>query len=144
VFSDVVMPGIGGLELAKRLKVAMPDLPVVMASGYSHVLDQEGTHGFTPSEALFNGAANAGVGSRNLGGAPRLRFGHRLTICQAQTGLESPTGHAALDHCGVANVSLYRQRRPSCSHPMPSIAARKRSLVNLIEGQPSNFRDSTE
>jgi CheY-like chemotaxis protein len=47
VFSDVVMPGMGGLELAKRLQSRLPHLPVVMASGYSHVLAQEGAHGFT-------------------------------------------------------------------------------------------------
>ncbi|TCP29526.1 response regulator receiver domain-containing protein [Sphingomonas sp. BK235] len=47
VFSDVVMPGIGGLELAKKLSRDMPELPVVLASGYSHVIAQEGSHGFT-------------------------------------------------------------------------------------------------
>jgi len=47
VFSDVVMPGMGGIELAKHLAAEMPTLPVVLASGYSHVLAQEGTHGFT-------------------------------------------------------------------------------------------------
>ncbi len=46
VFSDVVMPGMGGIALAKELQRRLPDLPVVLASGYSHVLAQEGTHGF--------------------------------------------------------------------------------------------------
>ncbi|MER2266820.1 ATP-binding protein [Methylobacterium oxalidis] len=46
VFSDVVMPGIGGIELAKLLRRRLPHLPVVLASGYSHVLAQEGSHGF--------------------------------------------------------------------------------------------------
>ncbi|MCP3734623.1 GAF domain-containing protein [Sphingomonas sp. RP10(2022)] len=46
VFSDVVMPGMGGLELAKRLRQTWPHMPVVLASGYSHVLAQEGAHGF--------------------------------------------------------------------------------------------------
>jgi len=46
VFSDVVMPGMGGVELAKTLQRRLPRLPVVLASGYSHVLAQEGTHGF--------------------------------------------------------------------------------------------------
>jgi CheY-like chemotaxis protein len=45
VFSDVVMPGIGGLELARRLKRENPDLPVVLATGYSDALAQEGVHG---------------------------------------------------------------------------------------------------
>jgi signal transduction histidine kinase/ActR/RegA family two-component response regulator len=46
VFSDVVMPGMGGVELARLLKRRLPNLPVVLASGYSHVLAQEGSHGF--------------------------------------------------------------------------------------------------
>jgi PAS domain S-box-containing protein len=47
VFSDVVMPGMGGIALAKRLRERLPDLPVVLASGYSHTLAEEGVHGFT-------------------------------------------------------------------------------------------------
>ena len=46
VFSDVVMPGIGGIELANRLRERHPDLPVILTSGYSHVLAQDGGHGF--------------------------------------------------------------------------------------------------
>lgn len=46
VFSDVVMPGIGGIELARRLRDSHPDLPVVLTSGYSHVLAQDDAHGF--------------------------------------------------------------------------------------------------
>jgi PAS domain S-box-containing protein len=46
VFSDVVMPGMGGIALARELERRLPDLPVVLTSGYSHVLAQEGVHGF--------------------------------------------------------------------------------------------------
>jgi signal transduction histidine kinase/ActR/RegA family two-component response regulator len=46
VFSDVVMPGMGGIELAKRLRELHPEMPVVLTSGYSHVLAQDGAHGF--------------------------------------------------------------------------------------------------
>ena len=46
VFSDVVMPGMGGIELAKVLQRRMPDLPVLLTSGYSHMLAQDGMHGF--------------------------------------------------------------------------------------------------
>jgi CheY-like chemotaxis protein len=47
VFSDVVMPGMGGLALAQELRRRMPRLPVLLASGYSHVLAQDGAHGFS-------------------------------------------------------------------------------------------------
>ncbi|ACA15584.1 multi-sensor hybrid histidine kinase [Methylobacterium sp. 4-46] len=46
VFSDVVMPGMGGLALAQQLRQRLPHLPVLLASGYSHVLAQDGQHGF--------------------------------------------------------------------------------------------------
>jgi PAS domain S-box-containing protein len=46
VFTDVVMPGISGIELAETLRGRFPDLPVVLTSRYSHILAAEGTHGF--------------------------------------------------------------------------------------------------
>jgi len=46
VFSDVVMPGVGGIELGQRIRRDHQDLPVVLTSGYSHVLAQNGTYGF--------------------------------------------------------------------------------------------------
>jgi CheY-like chemotaxis protein len=46
VFSDVVMPGKNGLELAEEIRATYPDIPVVLTSGYSHVLAENGKHGF--------------------------------------------------------------------------------------------------
>ena len=46
VFSDVVMPGMSGIELGQELRRLYPDLPVVLTSGYSSVLAASGTHGF--------------------------------------------------------------------------------------------------
>ena len=46
VFTDVVMPGISGVELGLAIRHDYPDLPVVLTSGYSHVLAEEGRHGF--------------------------------------------------------------------------------------------------
>jgi PAS domain S-box-containing protein len=46
VFSDVVMPGISGVDLGHEIERRYPGLPVVLTSGYSHVLAQEGPHGF--------------------------------------------------------------------------------------------------
>lgn len=40
------MPGMDGVELAQRIRRAHDDLPVVLTSGYSHVLARNGTHGF--------------------------------------------------------------------------------------------------
>ncbi len=46
VFSDVIMPGINGLELAGLIRDRYPGLPVVLTSGYSHVLAENAHHGF--------------------------------------------------------------------------------------------------
>ena len=46
VFSDVVMPGMNGIDLAHEIRRRYHDLPVLLASGYSHVLAQNGTYGF--------------------------------------------------------------------------------------------------
>ncbi len=46
IFSDVVMPGMNGVELAQEIRRLHPEIPVVLASGYSHVLAQDGRHGF--------------------------------------------------------------------------------------------------
>ena len=45
VFSDVVMPGMGGLKLAEALAVEKPDLPVVLATGYSQEIAETGSGG---------------------------------------------------------------------------------------------------
>ena len=46
VFSDVIMPGMNGLELAGDLRERYPGLPVVLTSGYSNVLAENAHHGF--------------------------------------------------------------------------------------------------
>ncbi len=40
------MPGMGGIALARDLERRLPELPVVLTSGYCHVLAEEGVHGF--------------------------------------------------------------------------------------------------
>jgi len=62
VFSDIVMPGISGLELARTLRERMPNLPVVLTTGYSHALADEGLQGF----ALLKKPYSAGTLSRVL------------------------------------------------------------------------------
>ena len=46
VFSDVVMPGMGGVEFARRLRLDHPDLPVILTTGYSDALARDDAHGF--------------------------------------------------------------------------------------------------
>lgn len=46
VFSDVIMPGINGVELATKIRDEYPGLPVVLTSGYSSVLAENAHQGF--------------------------------------------------------------------------------------------------
>ena len=40
------MPGMGGIAMAHRIRAMLPDLPIILTSGYSDVMAREGTHGF--------------------------------------------------------------------------------------------------
>ena len=46
VFSDVVMPGLDGVSLGQEIRQRLPHMPFVLTSGYSHVLSDDGHHGF--------------------------------------------------------------------------------------------------
>jgi PAS domain S-box-containing protein len=46
VFSDVIMPGMNGVELAGLIRDLYPGLPVVLTSGYSNVLAESAHQGF--------------------------------------------------------------------------------------------------
>jgi CheY-like chemotaxis protein len=42
VFSDVVMPGISGVELARKIREVKADVPVLLATGYSDEIVRSG------------------------------------------------------------------------------------------------------
>ena len=46
VFTDVVMPGMSGLELAEALRGHSPDLPIVLTTGFSDEIARDGAVGF--------------------------------------------------------------------------------------------------
>ncbi|MCJ2036153.1 ATP-binding protein [Methylobacterium sp. J-068] len=70
VFSDVVMPGMGGIELARVLRERIPRLPVVLASGYSHVLARDDDHGFELLHKPYSATQVGRVLSRVIAAAP--------------------------------------------------------------------------
>jgi len=45
VFSDVVMPGMSGLDLACRLAELRPALPIILTTGYSDEIARSGAGG---------------------------------------------------------------------------------------------------
>jgi signal transduction histidine kinase len=65
VFSDVVMPGMSGLDLRREIMQLYPTLPVVLASGYSDTLVQQTAKGLEllpkpyTVEQLFNALSRA-------------------------------------------------------------------------------------
>ncbi|MGJ4940866.1 ATP-binding protein [Bradyrhizobium sp. HKCCYLS1011] len=70
VFTDVVMPGMTGLELAEEMRRLDLDVPVVLASGYSHVLAQQGAHGFELLQKPYSIEELSRV-LRHVGSVPR-------------------------------------------------------------------------
>jgi DNA-binding NtrC family response regulator len=78
VFSDVVMPGMGGIALARLLQRRMPKLPVLLATGYSHVLAQDGLHGFE----LIHKPYSADQLGRILGRVLSPTFGQTMTAIE--------------------------------------------------------------
>ena len=46
VFTDVLMPGMNGIELGMQVRQRYPGLPVVLTSGYNAVMARDGTYDF--------------------------------------------------------------------------------------------------
>jgi len=74
VFSDVVMPGMGGIALAKLLRARFPNLPVILTTGYSHVLAEDTEHGFELLQKPYSAEQLSRV-LRRVTGAWRTRSG---------------------------------------------------------------------
>ena len=71
VFSDVVMPGMSGIVLGERIRELNPALPIVLTSGYSTVLAENGTHGFELLRKPYSINELAQVLQTSLGRVPR-------------------------------------------------------------------------
>lgn len=70
VFSDVVMPGIDGVELGRRIRSRWPAMNIILTSGYSHVLAADSSHGFS----LLHKPYSASELARALQQATRARL----------------------------------------------------------------------
>jgi CheY-like chemotaxis protein len=71
VFSDVVMPGMSGIELGREIRRRHSNIPIVLTSGYSDALAQNGAAGF---ELLHKPYSVAQL-SQTLSKAAKLRRG---------------------------------------------------------------------
>jgi signal transduction histidine kinase/CheY-like chemotaxis protein len=138
VFSDVVMPGIGGIELANRLRERHPDLPVILTSGYSHVLAQDGAHGFdlVPGVTL------------RLQPTPRTRTGRRcVDIVTPEAARLAHRGSAAKrSHVAIPqparrrNAGRHRFRQVPMRHLASSAISRSSSAGMTSMGTPEPSR----
>ena len=54
VFTDVVMPGMSGLDLAEHIRQRQPDLPVILTTGYSDRISSSGSGGFPVVHKPYN------------------------------------------------------------------------------------------
>ncbi|WP_051675879.1 PAS domain-containing sensor histidine kinase [Polaromonas glacialis] len=76
LFSDVVMPGMNGIELGEQVRQHYPGLPVILTSGYNAAMAEDGTHGFElitkpyTSDTLLRIFRRAMAGQRAQPGAP--------------------------------------------------------------------------
>ena len=69
VFSDVVMPGMTGIELAQEIRRRYPDLPVVLTSGYSHVLSENGSTGSSCCKSPIRSSSSRACCTRSAAAA---------------------------------------------------------------------------
>ena len=66
VFSDVMMPGMDGATLGQKIRQLLPHSPFVLTSGYSHVINNEGQHGFELLQKPYSVEDLSGVLRRAL------------------------------------------------------------------------------
>ena len=68
MFSDVIMPGMGGIELGLLVRQRHPGLPVVLTSGYSAVMAEKGRYGFELIQKPYTSEALVRVFSKAIAG----------------------------------------------------------------------------
>ena len=67
------MPGMNGVELGREVQRLYPRLPVILTSGYSHVLVQDADHGFELLQKPYSVEALSEVLSQALGKRHKMR-----------------------------------------------------------------------
>ncbi|TZG27532.1 hybrid sensor histidine kinase/response regulator [Sphingomonas montanisoli] len=67
VFSDIVMPGESGLDLARRLRIDKPEQPVLLATGYSREVTNGEAAGFAIVQKPYGAASLAAAIGQALG-----------------------------------------------------------------------------
>ena len=71
VFTDVIMPGMSGIELAERLAELHPHLPVLLATGFSTVVNEKGAGSFIVVQKPYDATSLARGVAAALGKADK-------------------------------------------------------------------------
>ena len=87
VFSDVIMPGMSGIELGQLVRQRYPGLPVVLTSGYSAVLAEQGRHGFELVQKPYTSVALLHVFRKAV--AERVSASSGAVTGSAPSGIEN-------------------------------------------------------
>ena len=67
------MPGMTGIELAQEIRRRHADLPVVLTSGYSHVLSEHGSYGFELLQKPYSSSNSPACCNGSAGGNSNRR-----------------------------------------------------------------------
>jgi PAS domain S-box-containing protein len=62
VITDQTMPGLTGTDLARRMLTTRPDLPIILCTGFSHVIDEEAAKALGIKEFTFKPVTKASIG----------------------------------------------------------------------------------
>ncbi|MGH6974511.1 MAG: response regulator, partial [Stellaceae bacterium] len=54
VITDQVMPGMTGIELARRIRQLRPELPIILATGYSELVQRRNEPGFVTVDKPYH------------------------------------------------------------------------------------------
>ena len=54
VLTDVMMPGMSGMELASKIQAARPDMPIIFMSGTAHALEHCGPRAYACLQKPFD------------------------------------------------------------------------------------------
>ena len=110
VITDVTMPEITGVELAREMLVVRPDIPIIMCTGFSHLVDADaakaaGVRAFTMKPLTKAGdrkdhQGGAGRTARRIKPSPPSHFLRSSAQASAFIGLSRPFAQLVLKKSG--------------------------------------------
>ena len=108
VFSDVIMPGMNGVELAGVIRERYPGLPVVLTSGYSNVLAENAHRGFELIQKPYSVEPLSRILRKAISRQRRPAQGHKHT--HSITTLTTPAPIIPSARAALIETSMIRPR----------------------------------